>query len=281
MRRIALFFQYALPHRFLSRLVYYIMRIRVRFIKNFIIKRMVSAFSIRLDEAESSDLNDYPHFNAFFTRALKPGIRPIDADQAHIVSPVDGAISQAAPIENGRIIQAKGHSYTVAELLAQEQPPQELMNGHFMTIYLSPKDYHRIHAPLDCQLQNMQHVPGRLFSVAEWTAQSIPRLFARNERLVNELSTEIGSVYSVYVGAILVSSIETVNQGLITPPYTNRVREVPMQSSEPFSKGDEMARFNMGSTVILLFPENSIELADHIKPGVSVKLGEKIAVKKA
>jgi len=280
MRRIALFFQYALPHRLLSRLIYYIMRIRVRWIKNFIIKRMVSAFSIRLDEAESADIHDYPHFNAFFTRALKPGIRPIDTQPQHIVSPVDGAISQAGPIEDGRIIQAKNHSYTVAELLAQEQPAQELLNGHFMTIYLSPKDYHRIHAPLDCQLKNMQHVPGRLFSVADWTAQEIPRLFARNERLVNALSTDIGTVYAVYVGAILVSSIETVNQGLITPPYTNTVREVPMDNTEQFSKGDEMARFNMGSTVILLFPENSIEQADHIKPGVSVKLGEKIAVKK-
>lgn len=280
MRRIALFFQYALPHRLLSRLIYYIMSIRVRWIKNFIIKRMVSAFSIRLDEAESADIHDYPHFNAFFTRALKPGIRPIDTQPQHIVSPVDGAISQAGPIEDGRIIQAKNHSYTVAELLAQEQPAQELLNGHFMTIYLSPKDYHRIHAPLDCQLKNMQHVPGRLFSVADWTAQEIPRLFARNERLVNALSTDIGTVYAVYVGAILVSSIETVNQGLITPPYTNTVREVPMDNTEQFSKGDEMARFNMGSTVILLFPENSIEQADHIKPGVSVKLGEKIAVKK-
>ena len=281
MRKIALFFQYALPHRFLSRLIYYIMRIRVGFIKNFIIKRMVSAFSIRLDEAESEDLNHYPHFNAFFTRALKPGIRPIDAEPQHIVSPVDGAISQAGPITDGRIVQAKGHSYTVAELLAVEQAPQALLNGHFMTIYLSPKDYHRIHAPVDCRLQEMHHVPGRLFSVADWTAQSIPRLFARNERLVNALATDMGTVYSVYVGAILVSSIETVKQGLITPPYTNKVREVPMEAEESFVKGDEMARFNMGSTVILLFPENSIELAEHIKPGVSVKLGEKIAVKKA
>lgn len=278
MKKLALFFQYVLPHRLLSRIIYYVMRIRVKWVKNFIIKRMISAFDINLQEAHSDQLRDYPHFNAFFTRQLKAGIRPIDSSSNSIVSPVDATISQAGKIRNGRIIQAKNHHYTVSELLAHAFP-ENFMNGHFLTLYLSPRDYHRIHASIDCELTNMWHVPGRLFSVADWTARAIPRLFARNERLVNELKTDMGTIYAVYVGAILVSSIETVGQGLITPPYTNEIRQIKPAPDETFSKGEEMARFNMGSTVILLFPENSIELVSDLKPGTSVKLGEKIAVK--
>ncbi|KAA3650828.1 MAG: phosphatidylserine decarboxylase, partial [Proteobacteria bacterium] len=201
MRKIALLFQYILPHRLLSRLMYYLMRIRLKSIKNFTIKTMVKKFDINLDEAADSDFDAYPHFNAFFTRALKPDARPIDARPEHIVSPVDGVISQLGKIKKGRIIQAKNHSYSVKELLATEIDA-DYRDGQFITIYLSPRDYHRMHAPLDCRLKSMRHIPGRLFSVADWTVQEIPQLFARNERLVNHLETAMGPVAYIYVGAI-------------------------------------------------------------------------------
>lgn len=276
MKFIALIFQYILPHRFLSRLVYFIMRIKFKPFKNFVIKRMIKAFDINVDEAASSNFDDYAHFNAFFTRKLKANARPINPEPLGIISPVDGVISQVGKIDNDRIFQAKGHSFSTAELLANEAN-ENYQNGNFITIYLSPKDYHRIHAPLDCKIKNMTHIPGRLFSVADWTAQKIPRLFARNERLVNYIETEIGIIAYVYVGAILVSSIETVCNGLITPPYAAKVTELLPRDNSSYKKGDEMARFNMGSTVILLFPENSIEFNTEIKAGSSLKLGEVIA----
>ncbi|MCF6301218.1 MAG: archaetidylserine decarboxylase [Proteobacteria bacterium] len=276
MKFIALIFQYILPHRFLSRLVYFIMRIKFKPFKNFVIKRMIKAFGINVDEAASSNFNDYAHFNAFFTRKLKANAREINPEPLNIISPVDGVISQVGTIENHRIFQAKGHSFTTSELLASDAN-ENYQNGSFITIYLSPKDYHRIHAPLDCKIKNMTHIPGRLFSVANWTAQMIPRLFARNERLVNYIETEIGIIAYVYVGAILVSSIETVSNGLITPPYGAKVTELLPRTKSSYKKGEEMARFNMGSTVILLFPENSIEFNAQIKAGSPLKLGEVIA----
>jgi len=276
MRKIALFFQYILPHRLLSRLMYYLMRIRLKSIKNFTIKTMVKKFDINLDEAAESDFKAYPHFNAFFTRALKPTARPIDADPNQIISPVDGVISQLGEIKQGRIIQAKNHSYSVKELLATEIDA-DYRDGQFITIYLSPRDYHRMHAPIDCRLKSMRHIPGRLFSVADWTTQEIPRLFARNERLVNHLDTDLGPVAYVYVGAIFVSSIETVSNGVITPPYASKPETLAPKGQTQYQKGDEMGRFNMGSTIVLLFPNNSMTFNSELKAGDAVKLGQSIA----
>lgn len=275
MRAIALMFQYLLPHRFLSRLMYFLMRIRFKPIKNFTMNRMIKAFGINLDEAASANFDDYPHFNAFFTRALKPECRPIDNMRDSIISPVDGVVSQVGSIKEGRIFQAKGHEFTCKELLATEFD-DDFENGHFITIYLSPKDYHRMHAPLDCDIKTMRHIPGRLFSVADWTTQKIPRLFARNERLVNMLHTSIGKVAYVYVGAILVSSMETVCNGVITPPYASAVTDILPKGKTQYKKGDEMGRFNMGSTVILLFPENSMAFEEHIKAGTPLKMGQRM-----
>lgn len=276
MRKIALFFQYVLPHRLLSRLMYYLMRIKVKPIKNFTIKTMVRKFDINLDEAAESDFEAYPHFNAFFTRALKTDARPINTASNQLVAPVDGVVSQLGEIKQGRIIQAKNHSYSVKELLATEIDA-DYRDGQFITIYLSPRDYHRMHAPLDCRLKSMRHIPGRLFSVADWTTQEIPRLFARNERLVNHLDTDLGSVAYVYVGAIFVSSIETVTNGVITPPYASKPVNLVPQGQTDYQKGEEMGRFNMGSTIVLLLPKDSVRFNSELKPGDVVKLGQSIA----
>ncbi len=279
MKGIALIFQYILPHRLLSRLMFYLMRIRFKPLKNFTFNRMIKTFNINLDEAISKDYDDYPHFNAFFTRALKPEARPIDSAKESLVSPVDGVVSQMGAIEDDLILQAKGHHYTVADLLADDLT-DKYKDGLFMTIYLSPKDYHRLHAPLDCEIKSMRHIPGRLFSVADWTTQKIPRLFARNERLVNHLQTPIGPVAYIYVGAILVSSIETVCNGVITPPYANDITDVLVQGQSQYKKGEEMGRFNMGSTVIMLFPKDAVSFKQNLKAGSELKLGEKIGTLK-
>ena len=272
------FFQYILPHRFLSKIVHKIMRIENRKFKNFVIKKIVKAYNVNLSEAISDNFDDYKHFNEFFTRQLKPDARSIDKANDSLISPVDGAISQCGPIKDGRIFQAKGFDYTVKELLACGDEKAKLFtDGEFATIYLSPKDYHRMHAPIDCDVKKTVHVPGRLFSVANWTAESIPRLFARNERLVCYLQTEIGEIAFVLVGAIFVSSMETVFNGVVTPPYAKKVQEVPLNENTKLQKGDELGRFNMGSTVIMLFPKNSISFEKELKAGQTVQFGEKIA----
>lgn len=276
MKTLALMMQYILPHRLLSKLMYALMRIKFKPIKHFTLNRMIKSFNINMDEAESKNYDDFPHFNAFFTRALKPGCRPIDSSTDSIISPVDGVISQIGAINKDEIFQAKGHHYTIQELLATPMD-SDFVDGQFVTIYLSPKDYHRMHAPLDCEIKALRHVPGRLFSVPDWTTQKIPKLFARNERLVNTLQTSFGKVAYVYVGAILVSSIETVCNGVITPPYANEVTDLIPEGQIRYKKGEEMGRFNMGSTVVLLFPKDSITFEPELKAGSSLKLGQKIA----
>jgi len=276
--KIYTFIQYILPHKLLSRLVNWLMRVKTKWLKNFIITRIAKSYNVNMDEAYSSNLDDYPHFNAFFTRKLKDGVRPIDKNNNTIISPVDGAISQCGNIKQGRIFQAKGFDFSVEELLACDKDTASYYkNGTFATIYLSPKDYHRMHAPVDCTVTKTIHIPGRLFSVAKWTAQSIPRLFARNERLVCYLDTEFGQVAYILVGAIMVSSMETVFNGLVTPPYAKQVTQVALNENTTLKKGDEVGRFNMGSTVILLFPPGAVALEKDLTEDKVVKLGEKIA----
>ncbi len=276
-RALATGLQYILPHKTLSHIAYKVARIRYRPIKNWMINRFVQAFNVNLNEAISDNPDDYEHFNAFFTRALKPSVRPISSDPHDVVSPVDGRISQLGPIREGRIIQAKGFDFSVAELLASDtHTAAQYAGGQFITIYLSPRDYHRIHMPVDGKPRYSTHVPGRLFSVADWTAQSIPRLFARNERLVCYFDTPLGQMPLVMVGAMLVSSMETVFHGQVTPPYARQVTQIEPRPSQPLSRGQEMGRFNYGSTVILLFPPGSITFLPELAPGTPVKMGEKI-----
>lgn len=252
--------QYALPHRFISRLVYYLTRIRWSPFKNLFIRQFAKRFKVDWSEAEREDPADYVHFNDFFTRALKPGLRPQDPDPAALLCPADGAISQGGPITAGRILQAKGMDYTAAELLADEAWAEVFAHGSFTTVYLSPRDYHRMHMPVAGTLLETFHVPGRLFSVAGWTAARIPRLFARNERLVCVFDTEFGRMALVLVGAINVSSIATVWSGTVTPPYAAQVVRTDWRARNiRLERGAELGRFNMGSTIIVLTERSYVQ----------------------
>lgn len=272
--------QYLLPGHLLSLLMLSITRIRLSVFKNPFTDWFIKRFEVDMNEAEESNPHAYPHFNAFFTRALKEGARSIAAGKTELASPVDGAVSQAGPIREGRIFQAKAHDYSLEALLggsAERATPFE--GGDFTTIYLSPRDYHRIHMPIDATLRSMVHVPGRLFSVSPATTRVIPGLFARNERVVAIFDTEIGPMAVVMIGAIFVAGIETVWSGLVTPPAGRTIRCWNYSGDEviQLGKGDELGRFNMGSTVILLFGPDALDWADTLVTDTPVRMGEKIA----
>ncbi|MDH5801837.1 MAG: archaetidylserine decarboxylase, partial [Gammaproteobacteria bacterium] len=211
--------QYILPHYALSNLMHALTRSKTVWWKNFFIRWFIKQYKINMSEANPSDPSAYASFNEFFTRPLQTQARPIAFGDKHIVSPVDGAISQSGDIVNGNVFQAKGRSYTLHELLAGEQQwVDSFNNGHFATIYLSPKDYHRIHMPRSGHLVAMSHIPGRLFSVNPATTRAIPRLFARNERVIAYFETPAGPMAMILVGAIFVAGMETVWHGAVSPP---------------------------------------------------------------
>lgn len=270
--------QYALPHRFLSRLVYWGTRWTFVPWKNWLISTIVRNYHVDMAEAAQPDPQAYQHFNAFFTRKLRPGARQADADPTALLSPADGRISQAGSIVDGRIFQAKGQDYSAAELLGDEASATPYRNGRFVTVYLSPRDYHRVHMPLDGTLRETVHVPGRIFSVAPFAVEAIPRLFARNERLVCHFDGQHGPFAVVMVGAILVSSVATVWDGLVIPPYASAIRRKSFAGQNVvLRRFAEMARFNMGSTVILLLSEGMAEL-DALVPQQAVKVGQRLGV---
>lgn len=275
----AILLQYALPHRFLSRLVYWATRWTWTPWKNFLIRRIVTSFNVDLSEAETPSLDAFEHFNAFFTRALKPAARAADANAHALLSPADGRISQAGVIRDGRIFQAKGQDYTAAELLGDEAAASPYRDGSFVTVYLSPRDYHRVHMPLTGTLLETVHVPGRLFSVAPKPVAAIPRLFARNERLVCHFAGEHGPFAVVMVGALLVSSISTVWSGLTIPPYASRITRTDYRSKgirlERFA---EMGRFNMGSTVIILLPVGAAQLDATLQAEQALRVGQRLGL---
>ena len=247
------FLQFLLPQHLLSRLMFRFARIQSPWIKNSFTSWFVSKYKVNLNEALLEDIDEYKHFNDFFTRALKDGSRPISDSQ--LVSPVDGLVSQYGSIKDSLIVQAKGKKYSVESLLA-ENSKNDLYTS-FVTIYLSPKDYHRIHMPLDGSLKSMKYIPGNLFSVNQRTVDDIDQVFARNERLVCYFDSEYGEIALVMVGAIFVGSMETSWEGQITPPYNKSVKTFEYDSHQiKLSKGEELGRFNMGSTVILLLPRN-------------------------
>lgn len=269
--------QYLMPGHLVSRLIYRFTRIRNPRIKNSFTHWFIKQFGINLDEAIESDPSAYEHFNAFFTRELKPGVRPIIEGEANVACPVDGAVSQAEPIRDGRVFQAKGHDYSLETLLGgSTERAAPFQGGIFTTIYLSPRDYHRIHMPVTGTLKEMVHVPGRLFSVNPATARVIPDLFARNERVVSIFDTAFGPMAMVKVGAVNVGSVETVWAGEVTPPAGRVVRAWHYEGAEAITlqKGEEMARFNMGSTVVLVFGPDAIEWAEGIKAEEKVQLGQ-------
>lgn len=250
--------QYLVPQKTLSRIVRSATRWMWRPWKDFLIGRVVRAYGVDMREAAQPDPRAYETFNAFFTRALRAGARNANGDAATIVSPADGRISQIGNIEDGRILQAKGRHYTVAELIADDAVAENFRKGCFATIYLSPRDYHRVHMPLDGELVETVHVPGRLFSVAPGPVANIPRLFARNERLVCRFKGTQGHFVVAMVGAILVSGITTVWNGPEVPPYARTVTRRDWRSHGiRLARFAEMARFEMGSTVIVLLPSPS------------------------
>ncbi|MBS0581596.1 MAG: phosphatidylserine decarboxylase [Proteobacteria bacterium] len=277
--RPAVALQYLLPHRALSRIVYWATRWTWTPWKNFLIDTVVKNYAVDMDEAAQPDPRAYASFNAFFTRALKPGARTAPADPRAIACPADGRISQAGAIVaneagSGRIFQAKGFDFSVAELLGDELEAQKYTNGQFATVYLSPRDYHRMHMPLAGTLRETVHVPGRLFSVAPFTVEAVPRLFARNERLVCHFDGEHGPFAVVMVGAMLVSSVETVWSGLEIPPYASTITRKDWREKRiRLERFAEMGRFNMGSTVILLLP-GALSLAAECVAGASVRVGD-------
>lgn len=268
--------QYLLPQHLLSVCMHRLTRSEVRWFKNAFIRFICWKFKVDISEADSADLADYPSFNAFFTRRLRDGLRPL-AEGNNVVSPVDGAVSQLGPISDGRIIQAKGRDYSVTELLGgDEKLAAQFEAGQFATIYLSPKDYHRIHMPLTGKLTAMRYVPGKLFSVNPRTARAVPDLFARNERVVTVFDTEFGPLVQVLVGAIFVGSMETVWAGQITPPYGRAIQEWTYIGDEAIhlNKGQEMGRFNMGSTVVMLLPPGMPAFSDNWHAGSKIQLGQ-------
>jgi phosphatidylserine decarboxylase len=268
---------YVLPHHFISRLVFRLTRIQCPTLVPSAIRLFSDVFKVNLEEAANPDPVSYTTFNEFFTRPLKLGLRPLAEGENVLASPVDGCISQMGKIEEGRIFQAKGHYYSALELLGgDEKRAAPFMNGQFMTIYLSPRDYHRIHMPLAGTLTEQVYVPGRLFSVAGHTARTIPRLFARNERVVAMFDTAYGKLAMVLVGAINVAAIETVWDGLVTPPQGWGVKRQVFPDVS-LAKGVEMGRFNMGSTVILLLENPQTAWASGLGADMPLQLGQALA----
>lgn len=270
--------QYVLPHHALSRMMSNLTHSENRILKNLFINQIIRHYGVNMDEALEQDISTFKSFNHFFTRELKPGIRPINNEQGVVASPADGSVSQAGNITDGKIFQAKGKSFTAAELLGgSPECAQPFNNGLFTTIYLAPKDYHRLHMPLTGTLTEMVHIPGRLFSVNTATTRSVPGLFARNERVVTLFDTDAGPMALVLVGAIFVSSIETVWHGVVTPPSITSMQSWHYQDNAPMLEiGQEMGRFNMGSTVIVLFGKDKVQWDAEFQANKMVKLGEKI-----
>lgn len=269
--------QYLLPHHLLSRAVGKLAASETPWIKNTFIKAFASRYNIDMSLAVNPDLESYPSFNAFFTRALRDGVRPIDTSSDAIVCPADGAVSQAGRIEHGRILQAKGQWYSALELVGGDETlAAQFDDGAFATIYLSPRDYHRVHMPIAGKLRRTIYVPGDLFSVNQTTADNVPRLFARNERLVCIFDTACGPVAVILVGAMIVAAIETVWSGLVAPTAQRKlIDEAPAKTVE-LDKGAEMGRFKLGSTVVLLFGKDTVTWSDMLTPCAPVRMGERI-----
>jgi phosphatidylserine decarboxylase len=276
MDKLFILFQHIAPQHLLSRATGWLANLRhPAWLKNGLIRSFIRYFGVRMEEAADPEPTSYPHFNAFFTRPLKDGARPLA--EADIVCPADGAISQLGPISDGRIYQAKGQSFSTRELLGGDGERAALFeDGQFATIYLSPRDYHRVHMPLAGRLTATRYIPGQLFSVNAVTAANVERLFARNERLVCYFDTEAGPMAMILVGAMIVAGIQTVFSGQVAPPARAPVARdyVNLPAPVELAKGEEMGRFMLGSTVILLFPKGSMAWDEVYCAGAPTRLGE-------
>ncbi|WP_126322176.1 archaetidylserine decarboxylase [Candidatus Rickettsiella viridis] len=271
-------FQSFLPQHGLSRFAGWVAHCKQPWIKNRLIKNFIRDYQVDMSLALKESPNDYSHFNEFFTRALKPEKRPIDSGSEIIVSPVDGCVSQFGDIREGQLLQAKKINYSLQALLGGSMSlASRFQQGKFATFYLSPKDYHRVHSPFVGTLQEMIYVPGRLFSVNTETTEQLSQLFVRNERVICLFSTPIGPMAVILVGAMLVASMSTVWEGVITPAKTRQIRHWHyVENTVSLAKGEELGQFQLGSTVIVLFAANRMQWSDHLALQSKVQFGEGI-----
>ncbi|MEO7359864.1 MAG: archaetidylserine decarboxylase [Gemmatimonadaceae bacterium] len=274
MKPPAVLLQYLLPKQALTAVAGKFASAKAGALTTSVIRWFVRTYRVDMNEAAESDITRFDSFNDFFTRSLKPGVRPIAA--ASLVCPVDGAISQCGPLNGDQVVQAKGHAYSTTALVGGDTSlSSPFNNGHFATIYLSPRDYHRIHMPCDGQLTRMIYVPGALFSVNPTTAQHVPGLFAINERLVCVFEGAQGPFVMVLVGATIVGSMATVWHGVVNATRTGTMREWRYEAGAvSLAKGAEMGRFFLGSTVVLLFPKGRMEFPSDWQPARAVRMGE-------
>ncbi len=264
--------QYLMPQKALTSVMGALAACQTVWLKNLLIRAFIAVYSVNMSEAVHADPDAYASFNDFFTRALVAGARPIAEEPNAIVSPADGVLMQAGGISSGRLIQAKGRDYSLVDLLGGDvHRAAPFLNGAFATIYLSPRDYHRVHMPLSGQLKETIYVPGRLFSVNDATAARVPDLFARNERLISVFEGEAGPFAVIMVGAMIVSGIDTVWGRAAGPGGVAPAGVV-------LDKGEEMGRFNMGSTVIVVFAEDAVDLSAAPPTGSQVRMGQKIGL---
>lgn len=272
--------QYMLPHHTLSSLVYKLTRSTWEPLKNLLIRGFIRIYGVDMSVVEHEDIGDYPDFNAFFTRELKPGARRVDGAADAVISPVDGTVSQIGHNRHGYLLQAKDKKFTVLDLLGNDPDAAlRFSKGAFITLYLAPADYHRVHMPLSGALVKMTYVPGRLFSVNPLTTEYVDQLFARNERIISLFNTSHGLMAVVNIGAIFVGSMETAWAGEITPGQDRSQSTWSydhLKDPVKLAKGAEMGRFNMGSTVILLFEKERVQWMENLKPGDRVKMGQKL-----
>ena len=270
------FLQYLVPKHALTAVVYHLARVRRPWLKDMLIRLLVRLYRIDIEELDRPTPRGFESLNAFFTRPLAPGARPIDQDASAFVSPVDGSVSACGTINRDRLFQAKGKHYSLIDLLATDvADADDFVGGGFATIYLAPHNYHRVHAPLDGELLSVRHIPGSLFSVNADTVNAIDGLFCRNERLVCRFATSAGAVAVIFVGAL--------NVGSITTPWTGELRagrpagcELPIETGTRVSKGDLLGWFNMGSTVILLAEAGRVDWRSDLVPGATCTMGQSL-----
>ena len=282
-QRAKVAFQYIMPQLYLTQLAGWFAQQKWGAVTHFVIKAFAKKYNVDMSEAKKENFSDYESFNQFFIRELKDDARKINENPTALCLPADGRVSQIGHIDDDRLLQAKGHFFSLSDLLAGDE---ELVNtfksGEFATIYLSPRDYHRVHMPCDATLRKMIYVPGDLFSVNPFLAEHVPNLFARNERVICVFDTAFGPMVQILVGATITASMSTVWAGVINPPRTGEVKVWTYQgdSAIKLTKGQEMGAFQLGSTVINLFPANSVTLAEHLEVDVPVRMGEILATMK-
>lgn len=280
-QRVKIALHYLLPQLAITRAAGWLAERRWGSVTHFIIKAFAKQYQVNLAEAEKSSPSDYATFNEFFIRPLKAGARPIETAPDYLCLPADGRVSESGKIDANRLIQAKGHFFTLETLLAEDtEMAAKFQDGDFITTYLSPSDYHRVHMPCDATLRKMVYVPGELFSVNPFLAEHVPNLFARNERLICEFETEFGPMVQILVGATVTASMSTVWAGVVNPPRPDEVVEYHYNTEGEgvirLKKGEEMGAFRLGSTVINLFPKGAVVLELYLQAGEKTRMGEKL-----